>query len=85
MINVLDGDCAANLQKVLKMSTSIFMCLSTEWGSLHHVDEAWLELKPKVVGFECWSSANVLGTQSKKLMQSFVSHSSETGVELPLE
>ena len=60
------------------------MCLSTEWGSLHHVDEAWLELELKVVGFECWSSANVLGAQSRELTQSFVSHSSETGVELPL-
>ena len=61
------------------------MCLSTEWGSLHHVDEAWLELKLKVVGFECWSSANVLGAQSRELTQSFVSHSSETSVELPLD
>ena len=46
------------------------MCLSTEWGSLHYVDEAWLELKLKVIGFECWSSANVLSAQSKELTQS---------------
>ena len=61
------------------------MCLSTEWGSLHHVDEAWLELELKVVGFVCWSSANVLGAQSRELTQSFVSRSSETGVKLPLD
>jgi len=66
------------------MSTSIFMCLSAEWGSLHHVDEAWLELELKVVGFECWSSANVLGAPSRELTQSFVSHRLETSVELPL-
>ena len=60
MSNVLDDDCATDLKKILKMSTSIFMCLSTEWGSLHHVDEAWLELELNVVSFECWSSANVL-------------------------
>ena len=51
MSDVLDGDRATNLQEILKMSTSIFMCLSAEWGSLHHVDEAWLEFELKVVGF----------------------------------
>ena len=57
------------------MSTSIFMCLSTEWSSLNHVDEAWLEFKLKVVGFECWSSANVLGASSREFTQSVVNHS----------
>ena len=57
------------------MSTSIFMCLSAEWGSLHHVDEAWLELELKIIGFECWSRVNVLGAWSRELMQSLVSHS----------
>ena len=61
------------------------MCLFAEWGSLHHVHEAWLELKLKVVASECWSSANVLGAWSRELMQGFVSHSSETGVKLPLD
>ena len=83
MSNVLDGDCAANLQKILKMSTSIFMCLSAESGSLHHVNEAWLELKLKVVGSECWSHVDVLSAWSREFTQSFVSHSSETA-ELPL-
>ena len=59
------------------------MCLSAEWGSLHHVDEAWLELKLKIIDFECWSSANVLSAWSRELTQSLLSHSSETGVELP--
>ena len=35
------------------------MCFSTEWGSLHHVDEAWLELELKIISFKCWSSANI--------------------------
>ena len=67
MSDILDGDCAANLQKILEMSTSIFMCLSSKRGSLHHVDEAWLELELKVVGFECWSSANVLDARTREL------------------
>ena len=85
MSNILDDDCATDVQKILKMSTSIFMCLSTEWGCLHHVDEAWLELELKVIGFECWSSANVLDARSRELTQSLVNHSLETGVELPLD
>jgi hypothetical protein len=58
------------------MSTSVFMCLCAELGSLHHVDEAWgLELKLKVVGFECWSSVNVLDAWGNELMLCLVSHS----------
>jgi hypothetical protein len=72
---VLDDDCAAYLQEILKMGTSIFMCLSAEWGSLHHVDVAWLELKLKVIGSKCWSSVNVLDAWSRELTQSLVSHS----------
>jgi hypothetical protein len=52
---------------------------------LHHVDEAWLELKLKIVGVECWSKANVLSAWSGELTQSFVSHSSESGVELSFD
>ena len=85
MSNVLDGDYATNLQKILKVSTSIFMCLSAEWSRMHHVDEAWLELKLEIVGFECWSSANVLGAWSREFMQGLASHSLETGVKLPLD
>ena len=48
------------------------MCLSVEWGSSHHVDEAWLELELKVVSFEFWSSANVLGAWSRELTQSIL-------------
>jgi hypothetical protein len=54
------------------------MCLSTECISLHHIDEAWLELKFMIVGVECWSNVNVLGalsrefTGSQKLMLSFL-------------
>ena len=82
--NILDGDYAAYLQEILKMSTSIFMCLSTEWGSLHHVDEAWLELELKVVGFECQSSVNVLSAWSREFCV-LSAIASETGVELRLD
>jgi hypothetical protein len=52
---------------------------------LHHVDEAWLELKLKVVGFECWSSTNfsVLGAENSRRV--FTAIASEVGVELPLD
>jgi hypothetical protein len=72
--NVLNDDGAANLQKILQMSTSIFMCPSTKCSSLHHVDEAWLELKFMVVGVECWSNVNVLSAWSREFMQSLLSH-----------
>ena len=50
------------------------MYLSAEWGSLHHVNEAWLELELKVVGFECWSNVNVLSAWSREFTQSLVNH-----------
>ena len=56
------------------------MCLFAEWSSLHHVDEAWLELKLEIVGFECWSSVDVLSAWSRV----FLAMTSRTGVELPL-
>ena len=74
MSNILDDDYASNLQKILKVSTSIFMCLSAEWSSLHLVDEAWLELKLKIVGFEFWSSVDVLSAWSREFTQSLFSH-----------
>ena len=61
------------------------MCLSTEWGSLHHVDEAWLELKLKVVGSEYWSTVDVLSAWSREFMQGLISIALETGVELGAE
>ena len=61
------------------------MCLSTKWGSLHHVDEAWLEIELKVIGFECWSSADVLVAWSRELTQSLISHSFRTGVKHSLD
>ena len=59
------------------------MCLSAEWGSLHHVDEAWLELKLMVVGSECWpvwmflvlgakNSRRVLSAIAQKLVLNFL-------------
>ena len=52
---------------------------------MHHVDEAWLELKLKVVGFECWSGANVLMLGAENSRRVFSAMTSETGVELPLD
>jgi hypothetical protein len=51
---------------------------------LHHVDEAWLELKLKIVGVECWSSVNVLlrAEYSRRVLSAIAS---KTDVELPLD
>jgi hypothetical protein len=35
-----DDESATNLQEVLEMDTSIFMCLSTKLVGLHHIDES---------------------------------------------
>jgi hypothetical protein len=66
------------------MSTSTFMCLSTKWASFHHVDEAWLEFKLKVLGLECWSGTNVLCAwrNSRTVLSSIAS---KTSVEMPLD
>jgi hypothetical protein len=37
-----DSECAADLQKVLKISISILRGLAVEWALLHHVDDNWL-------------------------------------------
>jgi hypothetical protein len=44
---------------------------------LHHIDEAWLELKFTIIGVECWPNANVLGAWSREFMQSLLSHGSQ--------
>jgi hypothetical protein len=61
------------------------MCLSIEWGSLHHVNEAWLELELEVVGVTCWSSAEfiVLGTVNSRSV--LLTITSKTDVELFLD
>jgi hypothetical protein len=52
---------------------------------LHHVDEAWLELKLKVIGVECWSSADVSVLGAVNSRSVFSAIASETGVKLPLD
>jgi hypothetical protein len=56
---IFDSESAANLQKVLEMSTSIFVCLSTELAGLYHVDEPRLELEAVVSNCNLRSSANI--------------------------
>ena len=67
------------------MSTSIFMCLSTEWSSLHHVDEAGLELELKIVILSVAPVRmfSVLGAENSRRV--FSAMTSGTGIELPLD
>jgi hypothetical protein len=34
-----DGECCADLQKMLKMGIGILLSLPTEWALLHHIDQ----------------------------------------------
>jgi hypothetical protein len=43
-----DSECAADLQEVFKMSTSILRCLAAEWALLHHVDESWFKFETAI-------------------------------------
>jgi hypothetical protein len=43
-----DSECAADLQKVLKMNTSILQGLVVEWALMHHVDESWFKFKTAI-------------------------------------
>jgi hypothetical protein len=54
---------------------------------LHYVNEAWLELKLKIVSVVCWSSANVLGAWSREenWRRVLSTIASKIGVELPLD
>jgi hypothetical protein len=61
------------------------MCLSTEWCSLYHVDEAWLELELKVIDVQCWSSADVLNAWSSEIKSVLSAIASGTGVKLLLD
>jgi len=60
------------------MCTCIFMNLSTELRSLHHVDEARLELQLKILSFKCWTSVDILDAKNSHKVLSTMS--SGTGV-----
>jgi hypothetical protein len=75
--DILDGESATNLQEVLEMSTSIFMCLPTKLASLHHVDQRWLELE-WLLNVRSRSSTDVVHSRSWELTEWLVGH----GVEL---
>jgi hypothetical protein len=63
------------MEMVEPVSRKFWRCmyLSTEWISLHHVDEASLELK-LMVDLKCWSSVNVLDAWSRELSQCLLRH-----------
>jgi hypothetical protein len=85
--NVLNDDSAANLQKILQISTSIFICLSTECSSLHYVDEAWLGLSSNswllVLSVGPTQMFSVLGAENSRRV--FSAMTSQTDVKLLLD
>ena len=49
----------AKLQKVLEMGVGILIRLTTEWASLHHINEAGLQLKVHVPNINVGSSCHI--------------------------
>jgi hypothetical protein len=50
------------------------MYLSIKLGSLHHIDEAWLELKLEMFSVKCWTYADILNSWSREFKQGLFGH-----------
>jgi hypothetical protein len=59
-----DSECAADLQKVLKMSISIIRGLAAEWALLHHVDESRFKFESAISNVRLRTSPDVGTGQS---------------------
>jgi hypothetical protein len=67
-----ESESVTNLKEVSKISTRIFMCLSTKLASLLHADESWLEFKCIVPNVNRRSSADVGRIWSREFMEGLV-------------
>ena len=67
------------------MSTSIFMCLSAKWGSLHHVDEACLSTNSRLLVLSVGPVRMFLVLGAKNWRRVLLAIALESGVELPLD
>ena len=65
----------AELQKVLPMCICVLIRLTTEWASMHHVDEARFELEVHVPNIDVGSSGHIVGGEDGELAESLFSHS----------
>jgi hypothetical protein len=68
-----DGECAADLQKMLKMGICILWILPTERALLQHIDECRLKLKVTISDIHLWASPNVGTGWSQKVIDALSS------------
>ena len=64
----------ANLQKVLEMGVGVLIWLATEWASLHHVNEAGLQLKIHIPNINVGSSCHIGSGGDGKVVEDLLSH-----------
>jgi hypothetical protein len=83
--DVLDDDCVADLQKILKMRTIIFMCLSAEWVACTMLIKLGLNPNSRLLvsSVGLVQMFLVLGVENSRRVLSAIA--SKTGVELPLD
>jgi hypothetical protein len=67
----LDGECAANLQKMLEMSIGILQGLAVERALLHHIDESWFEFETAISDVHLWLVMTLLLDGAKKTLMHF--------------
>jgi hypothetical protein len=67
----LDGECAANLQKMLEMSIGILQGLAVERALLHHIDESWFEFETVISDVHLWLVMTLLLDGAKKTLMHF--------------
>ena len=70
----LNGEGAANLQKLLEVSIGILMSFATEWASLDHRDQSRFQLEIEVGIDHGWSCRYIGGRRSRKLTNGLVGH-----------
>jgi hypothetical protein len=74
----------ADLQELLQVSTSIFMCLPIELTNLYHVDQSRLELKSFVSNSTAGLVWMLVVVGAEKSWSVFLAITSNSGVKLRL-
>ncbi len=75
--DALDGVRATDLHELLQMSIGILIRLATERASLHHHDEAGLQVEIHVPYVDLWPNGHIVSRGSSELANSLASHSLE--------
>jgi hypothetical protein len=63
-----NGQCAANLQKMLEMSIGILRGLAAKQALLHHIDESWFEFETTISDAHLWSCFDIATRWSQKVI-----------------